>query len=343
MSPRCAALMSIVAALSTHVALEPQAPGGLPRFDPAAHFTRDQQARLRTGAAVVSVPEARSGEVAMVGAVRTDATADRLIEWSRQSHRLYSRVPTPPGARLSNPPRSEDFSGVTLSGAELEALRKCKPGDCEVKLGDGEIAEIRRVIGGAGSNWKAAALDAYRRVLVARATDFLTKGHLGAPAVHDHDKPVEPGAEFARIIEGPERSAVAPLGVEAYLRALPARRADVESLLFWWRSSASGARETLQITHVSIFSQAGRNDVVVAESQVYANHYLDASVTYLVLTGEAPNRYFVYLRRSKVDALRGLFGGIVRAIVERRVRNDGPRLITDLRKKIEAGGPPVIH
>ena len=336
-------MVSIVAALSTHVAFEPQAPGGLPRFDAAAHFTRDQQARLRTGAAVVSVPHADDAELAMVGAVRTDARADRLIEWSRQSHRLYSRAPTPAGAQLSKPPRIEDFSGVTLSGADLDALRKCKPGDCEVKLGDREIAEIRRAIGGAGSNWKSAALDAYRSVLVARATEFLAKGHLGASAVHDHGKLVEPGAEFARIIEGPERSAVAPLGVDGYLRALPADRAGVESLLFWWKSSASGARETLLITHVAIFNQAGRNDVVIAESQVYASHYLDASVTYLLLTGEAPNRYFVYLRRAKVDALRGLCGGIIRAIVERRVRNDAPRLITDLQKKIEAGAPPLIR
>lgn len=340
-SSTCAASFSIIAALSTLVALEPQAPGRLPRFDVAAHFSRDQQARLRTGAAVVSVPHSDAGELAMVGAVRTDATADRLIEWSRQVNLLYSKPTVPVGARLSKPPRLEDFSAVTLTAPELESLRKCRPGDCIVKLAAGEMTEIRRAITAAGSNWKPVALDGFRRVLVARATTFLDKGHAGAPAAHDHDKPVEPGAEFARIIQGPERNVVAPLGVDTYLRALPAERADVESLLFWWKSTVSGARETIFITHVAIFNHAGTHDVVVAESQVYASHYLDASVTYLLATGASPNRYFVYLRRSKVDALRGLFGGIVRAVVERRVRNDGPRLIIDLKKKLEAGPPPV--
>jgi hypothetical protein len=339
----CAASVSIIAALSALVALEPQSAGGLPRFDPAAHFTRDQQARLRTGAAVVSVPDSDAGELAMVGAVHTDAAADRLIEWARHSNLLYSKPAGPGGARLSKPPRIEDFSGVTLTAPELESLRKCKPGDCIVKLAAGEMSEIRRAIAAAGSNWKPAALDGFRRVLVSRAATFLSKGHAGAPTAHDHDKPVEPGAEFARIIQGPERNAVAPLGVDAYLRALPAQRADVESLLFWWKSTASGTRETIFITHVAIFNHTETQDVVIAESQVYASHYLEASVTYLLLTGDPPNRYFVYLRRAKVDALRGLFGGIVRAIAERRVRNDGPRLIIDLKKKIEAGPPPVTR
>jgi hypothetical protein len=151
---------------------------------------------------------------------------------------------------------------------------------------------------------------------------------------------VDLAAQLRLIASGPEaRTAGAP-DLSQYLERLPSS-ASGEPLMFWWKNAASGAREVVNLTHVAIFRGPAPEDVVVAEVQVYASHYLESSVAYLVLTGEGPDRHLIYLRRAKVDVLHGMFGGIVRSMLERRIKSDTPKLIAELRKKLESGDPPV--
>ena len=310
-------------------------------FNPAQVFEPAHQARLRKGEAVVVLPDLPRPDIAMVAAVRTDLSAERLIAWSRQAHLMYTSAVAPIGGRISNPPRIEDFKTLTLSVGDLQAMRACEPGDCRIKLSGAEMGQLRRAIEAAGKNWRTAALEAYREVLVARATAYLAHGQAGLPSNEDHRRPVTPAAEFAKLLATPERATAAPLGLDEYVRQFPAHRDGVESLLFWWKSAASGAREVVTMTHIAVVRQPGSNDVVVAEALVYANHYIDASFAYFVLTGTPPDRHLAYFRRTRVDALRGAFGAIVSLILERRVRGDAPTIMSGLRHKLENGPPPA--
>ena len=53
-------------------------------------------------------------------------------------------------------------------------------------------------------------------------------------------------------------------------------------------------------------------------------------------------RYLVYLNRSRVDLLDGLFGGLVRRVAERRLRNEAGQVVDALRRRLAAGEPPDI-
>ena len=325
---------------ATMVAREPQTAANGVSFNPAEVFEPQHQARLRKGEAVVVLPDLPRPDVAMVVAVRTDLSAERMIAWSRQAHLMYTSALAPVGGRISNPPRIEDFKTLTLSSGDLQAMRECEPGDCRVKLSRHEMQQLRRAIESAGKNWRPAALEAYRGVLVARATAYLAQGQAGLPPNEDHRRPVTPSAEFAQLLATPQRATVAPLALDEYARRFPVPRDDVESMLFWWKSAASGAREVVTLAHIVVARQPGSNDVVVAEALVYANHYLDASIAYFVLTGTPPDRHLAYFRRTRVDALRGAFGPIVRLILERRVRGEAPAIMSALRHKLEGGDPP---
>jgi hypothetical protein len=72
-------------------------------------------------------------------------------------------------------------------------------------------------------------------------------------------------------------------------------------------------------------------------TQVYANHYLDGSVAITTLLPASDGwSHLVYLRLSEVDVVDGTFGGLIRRIMNRRVKNEGPRAIDTLRRKLEA-------
>ena len=326
---------------ATMVAREPQTAANALSFNPAQVFEPGHQARLRKGEAVVVLPDLPRPDIAMVTAVRTDLTAERLVAWSRQAHLMYTSALAPMGGRISNPPRIEDFKTLTLSSGDLHAMRDCEPGDCRIKLSGAEMQQLRRAIDSAGKNWRTAALEAYKEVLVGRAAAYLAHGQAGLPPNEDHRRPVTPGAEFAKLLANPERATAAPLGLDEYVRQFPVHRDGVESMLFWWKSAASGAREVVTLTHIAVVRLPGSNDVVVAEALVYANHYIDASIAYFVLTGTPPDRHLAYFRRTRVDALRGAFGPIVGLILERRVRGEAPTIMSDLRKKLENGPPPA--
>ena len=79
---------------------------------------------------------------------------------------------------------------------------------------------------------------------------------------------------------------------------------------------------------------------VVAAKQVFATHYLTASLSLSLISGrETGPRYFVYIRLSRADVFHGAFGGLVRRIVQRRVRSEAPAILDALRRRLESGDP----
>lgn len=74
--------------------------------------------------------------------------------------------------------------------------------------------------------------------------------------------------------------------------------------------------------------------------QVFATHYKNGAVTVTVITRPGPERYLVYVHRSQLDVIHGIFGGLVRRMIERRVRSEAPGVLMGLRTRLERGDPP---
>ena len=53
-------------------------------------------------------------------------------------------------------------------------------------------------------------------------------------------------------------------------------------------------------------------------------------------------RYLLYTRHSRVDVFRGALAGMVRRIVEKRIRSDAPEVLAGLRRRLESGDPPSV-
>ena len=72
----------------------------------------------------------------------------------------------------------------------------------------------------------------------------------------------------------------------------------------------------------------------------YANHYKDGAVAVTAIAGSPGDQYLVYAHRSDVDVLGGVWGGLVRRMIERRVKNEAPGIVNALRVRLESGDPP---
>jgi hypothetical protein len=86
---------------------------------------------------------------------------------------------------------------------------------------------------------------------------------------------------------------------------------------------------------------ARERDAIVAGKQVFATHYTNGSLNLTALVGGGPgsDQYLVVLNRTNVDFLRGLFAGLTRLSIERRLRSELSEVLEQLAQRLESGLP----
>jgi hypothetical protein len=332
-------------ALALAVSLVAQRP---PAVDPFAFFrptvtpsAADRRA-LDEGSAIVRLLPSASEELTILSAVRADVSGDRLVAWARRIEALKRGRYVSAIGRFSNPPRLEDLRELVLDDTDLDEIRRCRPGRCGLKLSADDIAQLHRAIAAGGQRWKGAAQDAFKRMLLRRAEAYLVDGLRSAQPYHDENPPTQLQSEFEQLLGRSEFLTREAPAVARHLRAFPTHAAEgAESLLYWSKESLGG-KPIVGMTHLTIARGPGPPwpEALVVGKQIYASHYMTGALTFTAVTrGSAGARYLVYFNRSRVDVLRGFWGGLARRIMASRLRSEAVDAVQALRRRLESGNP----
>jgi hypothetical protein len=168
----------------------PRAQSGLPApletyLTKSAHLSGDERRALLSGAPVTKLLDSDpSKEVAVLGAVWIAASPSACVQQMMDIERFERGGAFLVTKRIGNPPSADDFASLQLSDEDLDALRECRAGDCEVKLSANALQALR-----AGVDWTrpTARADAnaifkrlalqyvlgYPRVTLPNSSDFL--------------------------------------------------------------------------------------------------------------------------------------------------------------------------
>jgi hypothetical protein len=334
-------LISAIFLIGHTVATAMSASDPLALFGPALKLGSQEHRTLDAGEPLVKVLRAGERDVALIGLGRTDASGDRLIAWMRQVEQLYRGRYIPVIGRFSTPPRLEDLAALELDDRDLDDLRNCEVADCELKLSGAEIAAIKSAILAAGHVWKPAAQRAFRQVVVARAQSFLERGFTGMTYDDEH-APVSLASEFFSVARAPDGFATRFPELVAYASSDPGSIDVVQERFLYWSKQEYGAKPVISVTQVSVARRpAARLAALAAAKQVFATHYVTASLSFTAIVEDAAGApaYLLYENRSRVDFLDGPFASLRRMMVERRLRAEGPRAFDQLRRKLESGDP----
>jgi hypothetical protein len=244
--------------------------------------------------------------------------------------------------RFSDPPRVEDLGRLTLDAEDMEDIRQCRPADCSVKLSAAEMAMLQREISGPASEWRPRLQQAFRRMVVDRVRAYQAGGLGALPPYADRDPPRLTRDAFAVLVDQSTSIRAGLPEIAAAVQGPPRPLPGVESFYYWSKERFSG-KPVVSATHVSIVrpTAPGSPAVVVVGKQLFATHYINASLSLTsLLRGAAgsPN-YLVYLNRTEVDVIGGLFGGIARMLIQRRIGNEADELLGALRRRLERGDP----
>jgi hypothetical protein len=329
--------LSIAAAASG-----PEAAALFAFFDPTVRVSPGDRARLDNGEVVARVLPADDGHVAFFAAARLDAPADALLEWTRAIEALKRGPMVLAVGRLSNDIADTDLDALMLEKGEIDALKRCRVGHCDIKLAAAEIVGLQAAIRHAGADWRAAAVREFRRILLGRVRLHRERGLLALPPYADRGRGMSVGEAFsAMTARSPYLTRAFPDLVNSLLapRREPVPAAD--AFYYWSRERYGAGKTVVTITYVRLLqSDRSGADALAVSAQLYASHYIDGALgVTAVICERAEACYLTYLNRTRVDLLGGLFGPLKRAVIEDRIRSDGPELMRGITRRLESRVP----
>jgi hypothetical protein len=314
-------------------------------FAPSVVVSEKERERLDRDEPVVQTLPGDDGQLAVFVATRLDAPPDALVAWTRRIAALkQSRFVLAVG-RFSDPPTPADLHNLSLDERDLEAVRECTPGDCELKLSAPEIESLKSAAESSGTEWQEAVQEEFRRLVVARIDLYRTGGLSALSPAGDRKKPKHPAEVFSSILAKSPYLEQLP-HVERWLQAYPqADEPAIESFFYWSKEQYGRGKPVISVTHVGIVHpEPGHNlpAVLIVAKQILATHYTEGALGLTMVMPDPANgtSYLVYLNRSQLDLLRSSFAGLFRGALERRLDRDAPEVVRGLRARLESGAPP---
>ena len=200
------ALASLVLA-TTGAGTSQNAPAGLPPrlesyLTSAVRPTPAERKALMGGAPITKLLAVdESKEVAVFAAVWIDAPIRRYVESVKDIEAFERRGGIHLTKRISAPPNLEDFAQIHASDQDVEDLRTCRLGDCQVKLGAQAVERSRAEVDWNAPNARAAVEALMRQLALEYVTGYLAGGDERLAVYRDNSRPTFVAREFREMVD----------------------------------------------------------------------------------------------------------------------------------------------
>jgi hypothetical protein len=278
-----------------------------------------------------------SKEVAVFGAVWINAPIRRYVEAVKDIEAFERGGGFKVTKRINASPRLEDFSELRLPDGDLDDLRSCRVGDCDVKLGEQAIKRFRSEINWNAPNAPAAANRLMQQLAFEYVTRYLEGGNDQLAVYRDASRPTFVAHEFQTIVDQmPELTTYMP-DMRRYLLEYPRVTIPDATSFLYWQETEFGLRPTIRISHITI--RENPEDTVVTSKMLYASHYFWTGLELRVLMPD-PSRgtgfWFVMENRSRSDGLSGFTGFFVRRRVRSEVEDGTLAALRSTKQRLES-------
>jgi len=324
------------------VAVRPQAPStDLKTFlRQQLSFTASDIERLDEGGVVVKLPKTTEvREVAVFAIMRINVSPDLFIDHVRDIANFAKSEHVLQVGKFTGPPRFEDLTDLTFAPADLDALRRCKPQRCDIKLSAAAMERFRKEVDWTLKDYRERATSLWKDVLVEYARGYLRDGNKALMVYDDKPSSLHIVDEFKTLLPPAAYNYGYPPELQKFLEQFPHERPAAAEDFLYWSKDTFGLKPVVTLTHLTIHKHAGPNGTIVqiASKGLYASHYLESSLGMTVfIQGQSPNpSYLIYTNRTRTDALRGMLAGLKRSLIGGTVRDGAKDNMELIRKKLE--------
>ena len=318
-----------------------------------AWFEEADIAELRRGGPIATrLPPRHKQEVAVYGAVRVEAPPEVFLKSFVETVATKSNPAILEIGQFGSVPALTDLETLTLESRDLEDLKRCVVGNCELKLSASMIEQFRKTVDWESPDYAAQATQLYKLMLLEYVRDYLKRGDQALIEYTDKPKSV-------RLLDG-QHALLASLSTAGNPTSQNGDSFSTQGLVplenrIVWSKIKFGLKPVLAINHTLIFKtqQEVGLQILVLSKQIYANHYFDASIALTGLirnSGTNPEHYLFYENHSLADGLQGMFGGIKRGLIEREAVSGLKALMRGTKLSLDAralnqneSGPPAAE
>jgi hypothetical protein len=192
-----------------------------------ANFEQADLAALQFSQPIVRIaPVSDKREVAVSGVINISAGADEFLKSYRDSMRRKSNAAILEIGGFSKEPALADLQDLTIEPGDIEDLKACVVGDCQVKLSASMIERFRKEIDWESPDYQLKVTNLFKQILLDYVRDYVTRGE--AALIEYNDK-----REEVSLANGQRALAAAP----SYINyALAGQKSDlrlVEDAIVW--------------------------------------------------------------------------------------------------------------
>lgn len=281
-----------------------------------ATFEASDFAALEQGQTVVKLtPASDKREIALCGLVGLRTDADRFLKSYLDGMARKNNEAILEAGRFGTAPDVADLQQLTVEQTDIEDLKQCAVGHCNIKLSAKMIERIRREVNWNAPDYQTQAVQLLKSMLAEYVRDYVARGP--AALIRYHDKRDE-----VRVADEQQALHAASGYLNDLLRESQPGMRLVEDAIVWSKIKF-GLKPVLVIEHIKVYQNTRDRGprVFIAAEQIYANHYFNSSralTAYVSVPGANPAAYLVYENRSRADGLQGAFSKLKRGIIENK-------------------------
>jgi len=304
---------------------------------------QDQIAQLRSGKAIAKVLDSPTADQVFVfGAVYVETTPEDYLKFASDVDALRKLPNYLAIQKFSDPPQLTDLADFTLEPEDIEHLKNCKLGKCDVQLPIEAMDAFQQSV-----DWSAPdAASRVNRLAQKMALEAVLKYIQGGNAVlgtyRDKNHPAVVAETFQALLSRSKALPVYLPALDRYLLEYPNAKSDNIESQFYWEKVNFGLKPTLRIVQAIVYRGTNSSDpaYAIAIKQLYSSHYFESALDLTVCARdhEYPNRHGIYLitlKGSQQAGLTGLKGMIIRKVAVDKTRSSLQRALEAIKQKLE--------
>jgi len=307
-------------------------------------LTTEEIGAIDAGRPVAKVlPWGGPSEVYVFGAVHVNGSPESYLKSARDVRRL-SGTPGYVGiSEIRDDATVADLNPLTFEPEDLQALKKCREGACDVQLPTTSIQAFRDGVDFSRPDAAEQANALARPMVLQLLRAYQQGGHHALGEYRDKKDPARIADQFETMVG---RAAVLPdvlPELRRYLLEYPNAALGNADSFFYWEKVAFGLKPTIRLNHAVIYrGRAEGHDVgAVAIKQLYATHYFHTALDLTVCVdddgagGSPAGFYLLTLKGSQQEGLTGVKGSVLRKVVVDKTRRSLEGALASIKRTVE--------
>ena len=307
-------------------------------------LNNDQIAEIRGGKAVARILESRTpDEVFVFGAVYVQSTPEDYLRLASDVDLLRKLPNYLAIQKFSDPPRLSDLDGLTLEADDIQQLKKCKPGHCEVQLPSDAMEAFQRSVDWSAPDVANQVNRLAKEMILEALSRYQQGGNAALGTYRDKNHPAAVAETFRSLLSRSKALPVYLPELDGYLLDYPNAPSENIKSEFYWEKVNFGLKPTIRVIQAIVYQGSRPTDpaYAIALKQLYASHYFETALDITVCVRDdqnqkSPGIYLITLKGSQQAGLTGLKGSIVRKVAVDKTRSSLEQALESIKQKLEA-------